>query len=143
MRLYKVEDTLVNGTHRYSIYDCGTSDWQTCGTYLEHGPTVANVNADFGGVATKSPYGTNSLQIIMGASGTPTVFGGALGDIKEIANYGDSYTVHALDFTNGACSHYDSGIHIDRKLTTSTTGTKTMATKPTGVGGFSTRHVSR
>jgi hypothetical protein len=117
VRLFKVEDTNVSGTHRYSIFDCGTSDWQNC-TRLDDGPTVANLQSEFGLAAAESPFGTGCTQVIMGSQGSPTVYGGSLGDIKEIQDFGDSYTVHSLTYGAAQCNHYDSGIHNDQKLTT-------------------------
>ena len=116
MRLYKVEDTNVSGTHRYSIFDCGTANWANCNR-LDDGPTVNNLQSEFGLAATDSPFGTGCTQVIMGSSSSPTVFGGSL-DIEEIANFGDTYSVHSLDYLGAQCNHYDSGIHNDQKLST-------------------------
>ncbi len=118
VRLYKVEDTLVSGTHRYSVWDCGTSGWSTCGNSLDQGPTVANLNPNEASAVTESPFGVNCLQIIMGGSNHPTVYGGGLGDIKQQAAYNGAWTSHSLDYRPAACQHYDSGVHNDVKLTT-------------------------
>jgi hypothetical protein len=116
-RFFKVEETNYSGTHRYSIYDCGTGGWGTCNS-LDNGPGVNSIGDVNAGALTESPTGQNCKNIIMGSSGNPTVFGGGPGDIQGMKQLSGSWDVRSLDYIGPACSHYDTGTHSDSQMKT-------------------------
>lgn len=57
VRLFKVEDTQYGPPtfiHRFSIYDCGVSGWNGCGSALDAGPAISAFNESHAACPPKS-----------------------------------------------------------------------------------------
>lgn len=117
VRLYKVENAALSGTHYFTIYDCGTSSWASCNA-LSLGPDVSDFGTQVSGVSTETQFGKNCNDTQTGTSGNPVVFGGPLGDVEGMIIFNGSYSVRSLDFAAPSCSHYAWGVHSDQKMST-------------------------
>lgn len=122
VRLFKVEDTQYGPPtfiHRFSIYDCGVSGWNGCGSALDAGPLISAFNESHAGVSSEVVFSASCLDRPMGTQNLPAVFGGAQGDIEGKKAYAGSYSVRPLtDYVSGVvCSHHDWGVHNDMKMT--------------------------
>jgi hypothetical protein len=116
VRFYQVEDTYVAALHQhyYSIYDCGTADWSSCGE-LSGGPVVSDLGSVNAVAASEVDYGgTACTNDMMGTQTNPTNWGGNTIYIKGQKDFNGSWAIRSLSYSDLAgCGEYKSPLHTD------------------------------